>query len=356
MWIPRLWGQTKSFHISLTVTSCNNNVALHDALSPYFHRLRSLSLDIPEKHFSEFFIAPPTPFEHLETLTLEFCQGIPSEWEGIPVEGPPRAVINTLPCLERVTLQSACTTFIEHLQSITLPWPQLTHITIVIKTWSADLVHIIRQCKTLVSFTFSPYDSGPLDPIFTTTIPELLLPDLQSLTWITSRWSSPSPIFALLRVPSMNEFSCQEMPEEDYCHSLLLQEESSLMSMLDRSQCRLHSLNLSSLLEGVEFKSILSVLPDLVSLIVCDKNPIPDIIFDMAIRGEVLQKLQHLECFVESPIPFLRLLEYQYNFQTADESSGLLSAKVSHGPPDTWDEDLEIDMICQKLRPHLANG
>lgn len=345
-WILNLRGRTESFPVLLAITSYDTGVAFRDPLFPYFHRLQSLSLNISKKSLPESLITPPFAFECLESLTLDFTQGIPFKWTGIFVQDPPRAVFTMSPSLRKITLQASCMEFIALAIIFRLPWSQLTHINFsMIQVSFRSLVCILRRCQKLISFTFTPDDTEALIPSVVASLPELLLPNLRSLTWITSDDCSASPIFALLRVPSLNECTVKGVCEDEDEYYLSKGEQSSLISMLSRSGCSLQTLNLSDDSGGICLKNLLSVLPDLVNLVVCDLNPMPDTIFDMMIQREGLQKLQNLECFVESPIPFLQLLEHQSNIQTFDAHGGLISAEVSYRPPDTTEERFQFDVI-----------
>lgn len=115
-WMSKLWGQTHTFPVSLTMISSAKEIVLRDTLSPYLQRLQSLSLNIPTKPLSAFLISPPTSFDRLDSLTLDFSQGMPH------VANPPPDVFTTLVSLKRVTLEDCYFVSIETNHIPRLPW------------------------------------------------------------------------------------------------------------------------------------------------------------------------------------------------------------------------------------------
>lgn len=358
-WIPYLWGKKQTFPVTLTITSYDrdHDIALRDTLLPYSQRLESLSLNISKKSLSLFLITPPIPFDRLNSLALTFHHGIPFGMSYYQFEAnPPRAVFTASPQLKKLTLWSTYPELIEPDSLCRFPWSQLTHITFMsVQMPIYDLHYVLRQCTKLVSLTFTPYTNGHSPPL-DTSLPEITLPSLQSLTWITGGSRSTSDLFTLLRVPSMNEFSMKSKYDEDHDSQPLQWHQPLFINMLNDSGCILRSLNLSSTLEGIALESLLSALPELVSLVLGHSNPVPGILFEMMIQGEVLQKLQHLECLALSPVSFLHLMEYQYQIMTSGEYQGLTSAKVSYRAPETRKEFSDLQQVYENLRPKLEIG
>lgn len=358
-WIPQLWGLTKIFPVSLAMRSSDKSLVLHDTISPYFSRLQSLSLRISQKSLALFLLSRTISFDALESLVLDFTLGVPFRSFGLPpTEHPLVVAFTTSPMLREVTLKANSTSMSESIFLSTisqLPWSQLTRVTLVgIQLLPEDFCNVLGRCTRLVDLTLTPGICRENPTIPTAIIPPILLSDLRSITIIMGSSNSSHDPVTFLEVPSLKEFVVKNAQEPDD-RSLGWWSQAQFTELLARSGCHLVSLDLSSYILHIDFESIFSHLPFLTSLVV-SLNHIPGEIFDKMARGEILQKLEHLECFTTSPMSFFRLLEYQYKFMTSGEYRGLTSGDISYMEPKTRRERNELDEIYERLEPELKTG
>ncbi|KAF9458841.1 hypothetical protein BDZ94DRAFT_1325210 [Collybia nuda] len=348
-WLPLLWTPTQSFPISLSLGAADKVLPLRDILLSQTHRLCSISLDTFLKVTSEFLFASPMVFDTLESLELFIRLGSSSV-------GVPSSQYATFPKLKKVTIDDPTLGFASRSIFFRLPWTQVSHLTLSIRVLTfSTLEDIVTQCDNLASLSFLSYYMNPLsDPTFGSSR-EINLPDLQSLTILTNGHVFDVDVLEYLRVPSLKEFSVDHRSAMNR-HSRAFWNQAMFDNMLRRSQCSLTSLNLLGGLRTLSFEILLPELTSLVTLVVSISDPIPDTIFDKMIQGEVLGKLEHLECFTSSPIPFLRLLEYQCEHLTGGKFRGLSFANISYGVLETTEDIEDFEEIYDRLKPNLGNG
>lgn len=161
---------------------------------------------------------------------------------------------------------------------------------------SGELERIVRQCSNLISLAIRPSTPDRVyHPTFTDSPTEIPLPNLRSLTLFAEGSAYDFDILERLRVPSMKDFTVDHSHAGD-SNFRTFWRQSHFSEMLSRSGCSLNTLNLLGSLQSIAFETLLPELPWLVKLVVSTSNPIPGRIFEMMIRGEVLGKLEHLEC------------------------------------------------------------
>lgn len=339
--------------MSLKLRINDSNLTLRNILEPYSDRLQTLSLESPLVSLSTFLSGPPIPFFCLNTLVLIPTQHQPAS---LPAENMSFPVFTASPRLRNMTLIGRSLESIGYPILSQLPWPQLTYLSLrMYRPCFSDLERTLRQCTKLVSLSFTSPSRHFKDPTFTDSSPKIFLPTVQSLTLISDGSQLAFDTLEFLRVPSMTECTVEHVhPQNPLCY--VSWKERDFINMLSRSGCTLRSLNLLTMLRTVSFESLLPQLPHLVKLVVWTSNPIPGSIFDSMIRGEILGKLEHLECFTPSPMSFLRFLECQHEFETSGNYRGLHSANVSYNTPNTREELRELREMYNRLRPKLENG
>jgi hypothetical protein len=334
-----LWVATRMPPVSMTVKSVDYGLIVRDVLWPYFRRLQSLSLDIPTRALSFFLLGDPIPFERLDSVTLEFIVSAEHLGRGVV------RVFSASPNLRRITLRSDTAQYIYPATVSRLPWSQLTHLTFLkVYVHFGVLSHMLAQCDQLVRLALTIDSSTKDDILHMDYIPELLLTKLQSLTFMMQSGVGVSSLFPFLYVPSLKEFAIKHWDEHDADVSVLW-EQTQFVDLISRSRCRLESLTLSGSVKGVAFERLFQQIPSLVKLVVSNSNPVPGVVFDMMVKGAALQKLEHLECFVPSLVPFFRLLEYQCEFGYR----GLSHAKITCDTRDISEAKERYELLKPKL-------
>lgn len=253
-WLPVLWDRAQTFPVSLSLAANDRHLALRDGLSPYFRRLQSLSLDISMDPSGEFLSGPPIPFDHLDTLALAFRQNTPNcRVRFLPAHGPPIVTFTASPALRKVTLFAHSLEFIGIPALFLLPWSQLTHIAFHMSKISfMDFECILRQCNKLISLAFTSFTLDQIaDPSFPASNLMIHLPHLRSLTLIAGESNCNFHILEQLQVPALTDFTIEH---ERYSQANW--DQPRFMNMIDRSQCSLRALNLSSKLLRIPFDSL----------------------------------------------------------------------------------------------------
>lgn len=354
--LPLLWTPTQTFPVSFSARIPEIDLALHDILSPHSHRLEKLFLYVSPALIRSFLREPLIPYSRLESLGLDLK---PIDMELTPADHTPVAVFSKFPALANLIVVDDTSDVIGLPILSQIPWSQLISVALRIDhLYFGDLHCVLGQCSNLISLAFVTHRlNGYFYRDYPPSGPEIPLPVLQSLTLFTSHNPHASDILDFLRVPSMEEFTVdhtisRESWNSDSYPSLT---QNSFDDMLCRSGASLKSLSLLGDLDLIVKGYQFAELSSLVKLVLPMSIPIPGEIFEMMVRGEVLGKLEPLECFTQSHIAFLRLLEYQYEHLASSKYRGLSFANVSYTVPKSKEEVRELINIYERLRPQLMN-
>ncbi|KAF9458842.1 hypothetical protein BDZ94DRAFT_1325211 [Collybia nuda] len=349
MRLPQVWTHIQTFPISLSLTvfDIDGDLDLRALLSPHSHRFSNLWLNVPLNVIYSFLFGPPITFDRLETLDLG-CSRRPN------IQDAPHAGPASFPALRSIKIRDLPGTTLSRFVIPHIPWFQIAHLNLSIPGLTyQDFKRTVGQCQNLVSLEITLYSMDPFsDPGFRVSAVEIHLPYLQFLT-LSMEKPRDLNIFGYFRLPSLKQLSVDVL---NWMGNNVWNQ-GFFNNMIHLSGCSLTSLFLGSF-NSIPSEVILPQLTSLTSLVIFPlAGPVPGTIFDMMIRGELLRKLEHLECYILSPISFLQLLEYQCKHLTFGRHRGLSVAKIMYKPPKEAHEIRELKEMNDRLAPLLeASG
>jgi hypothetical protein len=176
---------------------------------------------------------------------------------------------------------------------------------------------------------------------------EILLANIQSLGFFITSGGTLCGILLYFKVPALKRFTLNKT----YRMQLPIWSQFEFFDMLDRSGCNLEAFELFTELVIVTDMSFSSRLPSIVELITSEVHHLPRDFFETLIRGEILQNLKRLKCFIRSPLPVLQLLEYYSEDITANDDQELSWADISfRGAAGSSEVSQRIERLSRKMK------
>ncbi|KAF9457773.1 hypothetical protein BDZ94DRAFT_1326013 [Collybia nuda] len=233
-----------------------------------------------------------------------------------------------------------------------VPWGQITDLLLrqVIMSHHTTLA-LLQQCTNLTNCTLTLGDNS--DPVLENPpedVNPITIPHLRSLTLQIDITKLAVHLMDSVTLPSLHALDVGPNPRRGLIPQALPQD--AILSMLKRSRCKLATFTCRY---RNEFDALLILrdMPDLRRFSLTARY-LGDPVIGAMTRGEMLMKLEHIQCGLKSIHPFLDLLEYSWSRKSASKSmdayKGLMSVNVwGYSLPDRAGAQERIDNLQSQI-------
>jgi hypothetical protein len=191
--------------------------------------------------------------------------------------------------------------------------------------------------------------------------------NLQHLTLVMDLDGKIRHFFRSLVMPSLKTFTIQRPPhflKPNLPTPTFKWPQSDFITMLKRSGCNLERFALINCYpRRFSLESLLKELPSLIDIYLDSSIPVAKVIFEMMMRGEILQNLQYLSCFTSSPCAALDCFKHYMSSRASNSKQDFITASITCDPSGDEDERAleEFSLVKSKMREQgvyfsLRNG
>ena len=325
------------------------------SLLPNARRIRDLVIKgFPREWLYPLFDLPTGQMGLLETLDLDFMTT--DENTLIHLSPSPSTAFDSAPCLWKVRLKADRPLLLSP-SNFCCPWGQITDIrflNLMINVFEAgdmlyDALSLVR-CE--LSLWIHPEQSNSR---FDLDVGARVLPSLRSLILDVRNSDVCFVLFEPFSFPSLSHL---EIVGQGGHGSSAHRWVSALASLVYRSQCEIEEFSTTLIMPSENFEPLFLLMPHLISLDILLSSRLSASALERMSRGELLTKLEILDCRLESFAAFINYLESCLNSEAAGtgSSTGIRDATI-YVDPQQLDQSAynRFESLQQKLNGREIN-